>query len=172
MVKPRCVVLRSLATRALAVLAPRPAAGSAPAFLQLFPCTPNAALAGSRLLGILDPADELIAGQRRDVLPGIERRGVGDQRLTQVCGQFMYDPTGQSLVAHWSMVLSGGTSLTIGSWDYPRRGRHQLVPKEIERYALGPEVYCGTAVGRPVASVQHTATHHTRCGIMSARFHA
>jgi hypothetical protein len=54
--------------------------------------SPDAALSGGRLLGILNPADELVAGQRRDVLPGIECRGVDDQRLTQVRGQLMHPP--------------------------------------------------------------------------------
>ena len=69
-------------TGAVAVLASRPAAGPALALLQLLLGPPNAALSGALLFGILDPADELVAGQGRDVLPGIECRGIGDQRLT------------------------------------------------------------------------------------------
>jgi hypothetical protein len=72
-------------TGAVAVLAPRPAAGPALAFLQLFPRSANAAFSGRLPLGILNPADELVARQGRDVLPGIERRGAGHQRLAQVC---------------------------------------------------------------------------------------
>ena len=68
----------------IAVLAPRPAAGPALAILQLLLCPANAAFSGRLLLGILDPADELVARQGRDVLPGIECRGVGHQRLAQV----------------------------------------------------------------------------------------
>jgi hypothetical protein len=57
------MVLRGLRPAcALAVLAPGPAAGPALAFLQLFLRSPNAALAGGLLLGIFDPADELVAG--------------------------------------------------------------------------------------------------------------
>src|SRR5689334_8386446 len=56
-----------LPTVALAVLAARPAAGSAHAFLELFAGATDAALAGRLLLGVLDPADELVARQRRDV---------------------------------------------------------------------------------------------------------
>ena len=85
---------------ALAVRAARPAAGPALAFLQLLLGPPNAARSSGHLLGILDPADELVAGQGRDVLPGIECRGVGDQRLAQVRGQFMHHPTGQPRAAH------------------------------------------------------------------------
>ena len=95
-----------LSAGALAVLAPRPAAGPALAFLQLLLGAPNAALSGGLLLGILDPADELVAGQGRDVLPGIKCRRVGDQRLTQVRGKLMHHPAGHSLAAHGSMVAS------------------------------------------------------------------
>src|SRR5258705_5147777 len=69
----------------LAVLAPRPTAGPALAFLQLLLSPANAALSGRLLLGIVDPTDELVARQGRDVLPGSERRAVGDQRRAQVC---------------------------------------------------------------------------------------
>jgi hypothetical protein len=54
---------------------------------------------GHLLLGILDPADELVSGQRRDVLPGIQCRRAGDQRLAQVCGKLVHYPTGHSLAA-------------------------------------------------------------------------
>lgn len=99
---------RLLPATALAVLTSRPAAGPALAFLQLLLGPPDAALSGGLLLGILDPADELVAGQGRDVLPGIECRRVGDQCLTQVRGQFMHHPPGHSLAAHWPIVVSRG----------------------------------------------------------------
>jgi hypothetical protein len=67
---------------ALAVLAPWPAAGSTLAFLELLLRPANAAFPGRVLLRVLDPADELIAGERSDVLPGVECRGIGEQRLT------------------------------------------------------------------------------------------
>ena len=71
---------------AVAMIAPRPAAGPALAILQLLLGPANATFSGRLLLGILDPADELVARQGRDVLPGIECRGVGHQRLAQVRG--------------------------------------------------------------------------------------
>lgn len=77
-----------------------PAAGPALAFFQLLLGPPDAALSGRILFGILDPADELVACQRRDVLPRSERRGVGDQRLAQVPGQLVYHPAGQLFAAH------------------------------------------------------------------------
>ena len=89
-----------------AVLAPRPAAGPALAFLQLFLGPPNAALSGHLLLGVLDPADELVASKGGDVLPGIERRGVRDQRATKVHGQFMHHPTGHRFAGHRPIVVS------------------------------------------------------------------
>ena len=95
---------RLLPTGALAVLAPWPTAGASLALLQLLLGPPDAALSGLLLLGLLDPADELVAGQRRDVLPGIERRGVGDQGLAQVTREFVHHPTGHSRTAHWATV--------------------------------------------------------------------
>ena len=56
------------------MLAPWPAAGTAKALLELLAGPPDTALARGLLLGILDPADELVARQGGDVLPGIERR--------------------------------------------------------------------------------------------------
>ncbi len=100
------VPYRPLPTVALAVLAPGPAAGTALAFLELLLGAPNAPLSGGFLLGVLDPADELVAGQGSDVLPGIECRCVRDQRLTEVRRQLMYDPTGHALATHRHMVVS------------------------------------------------------------------
>src|ERR1700733_11775388 len=94
------------------MLAARPAARPPLPFLQLFPRPPDTALARSLLLGILDPADELVAGQGRDVLPGVECRGVGDQRLAQVSGELVHHPAGESLGAHEPMVLSRAARLT------------------------------------------------------------
>jgi hypothetical protein len=70
----------ALSAGALAVPAPWPAAGPALAFLQLVLGPADAAFSGHLLLGVLDPANELVSGQRNDVLPGIECRRVGDQR--------------------------------------------------------------------------------------------
>ena len=91
---------RQLPAGALAVRATWPTAGPALAFLQLLLGPSNSALSGHLLLGILDPADELVAGQGRYVLPGIECCVVADQRLAQVRGQLVYHPTGNSLAAH------------------------------------------------------------------------
>jgi hypothetical protein len=85
---------------AFAVVAPRPAAGPTLAFLKLLLGPANAAFSGHLLLGILDPADELVAGQRRDVLPGSERYRVGDQRFAQVFRKVVNHSTGHSLAAH------------------------------------------------------------------------
>jgi hypothetical protein len=53
---------RALPAGVVAVLAPRPTAWPALAFLQLLLGPPDTALPGGLLLGILDPADELVAG--------------------------------------------------------------------------------------------------------------
>src|SRR6187549_2859957 len=91
---------------ALAVHAPRPAAGSALAFLQLFPRAANAAFSGRLLLGVLDPADELVARQGGDVLPGVERRGAARQRRAQVRRERVHHSTGKSLAAHTARVVA------------------------------------------------------------------
>src|SRR5216117_2046089 len=85
---------RLLSAGKVTVVAPWPAAGPTLAFLQFLLGPANAAFSGHHLLGILDPADELVAGQRRDVLPGIESRGVGDQRLAKVFWKFVHHATG------------------------------------------------------------------------------
>src|SRR6185295_12131161 len=84
--------------------ASRPAAGPALALFELLPGPADATRPGRLLLGILDPADELVARQRRDVLPRIERRVAGDQHLAQVRGQLVHDSTGHSLAAHTATV--------------------------------------------------------------------
>src|SRR3984893_9676350 len=98
-----------LSAGALAMLAAWPAAGPTLSFFQLLLGPANAAFSGHLLLGILDPADELVAGQRRDVLPGIECRGVRDQRLAQVSGKLVHHPTGHSRAAHRGTVANLGT---------------------------------------------------------------
>src|SRR5207302_6514778 len=90
----------SLSAGALAVPATWPAAGPTLAFPQLLLGPANATFSGHLLFGILDPTDELVAGQRRDVLPSSECRRVGDQRLAQVCGNPVHHTTGHSLAAH------------------------------------------------------------------------
>src|ERR1035437_8522435 len=91
---------RLLSAGVLAVPAPWPAAGPTLALFKFLLGPANAPFSGHLLFGILDPADELVAGQRRDVLPGIECRGAGDQRLAQVSGKLVYRSTRHSRAAH------------------------------------------------------------------------
>ena len=99
---------RLLSADALAVLASWPAAGPTLAFLQLLLGPTNAAFSGHLPLGILHPADELVTGQSRDVVPGIESRGVGDQRLAQISWKLVHHPTGHSRVTHRPTVVGQG----------------------------------------------------------------
>ena len=95
---PRTCVLAG----ALAVLAPWPAAGPALAFLELLLGPPNAALAGCLLLGILDPADQLV-GFRDSRSPGADY-GYGDRRIVVVPA------------AAWPVVARGGLDrLTVAA---------------------------------------------------------
>ena len=134
----RVVDAHVLALRAVAfaVLAPRPAAGSALARFQFLLCPANAALSGQLLFGILDPTDELVATQGRGVLPGGERRGVGDKRLAQVCGQLVHRPTGHTL-AHRATVAGR------------RRARFTIVQRRCSQHRLGQVVlWCCRRSGR------------------------
>ena len=101
---------RLLSAGALPVLAPWPAAGPTLAFLQLLLGPANAAISSCLLLGIFDPANELVAGQGRDVLPGIECRGIGDQCLAQISWKLVHHPTGKSRAAHEATIASRGKS--------------------------------------------------------------
>ena len=89
----------------LAVFAPWPAAWSPLPFLELLLGAADPSFSGRLLLGILDPADEFVAGERRDVLPRVERFRVGDQRLAQVSRQPVHHPTRNSRSAHTSTVV-------------------------------------------------------------------
>jgi hypothetical protein len=92
---------KPLSACALAVLAPRPTTGPTLAFFKLLLGPANAAFSSFLLLGIFDPADELVAGQRRDVPPGSECDRVGDQTLAQVSWKLVHCPTGDSRATHW-----------------------------------------------------------------------
>jgi len=111
--------LRPLSACALAVLAPWPAAGPTLAFLELLLRSANAAFPGHLLLGIFDPADELVAGQRRDVLPGIECCGVCDQRLAQVRWKLVHHPTGNARTAHRATVACQGIPIIFWAARVP-----------------------------------------------------
>ena len=85
---------------ALSVTASGPAARATLAFFQLLLRPANAACSGHLLLGVVDPANELVARQRRDVVPGLECRRIRDERLAQVCGEDMHHPAAHSLRTH------------------------------------------------------------------------
>src|SRR6185312_9555754 len=106
-----------------AVLAARPAARSAHAFLQFFLGSPDAAFARFLLLGVFDPADELVARQRRDVLPRRERGGVADQCGSQVRGQLVHDAARHSLAAHEVRVAADGSSVPLSPPIFSARSR-------------------------------------------------
>src|SRR5579863_10461421 len=94
------VSVRSRASGALAVCATGPTTGSPHAVFQLLLSSPDAALTGLLLLGLLDPADELVAGERRDVVPRRERRRVLDEGQAQVPRELVDHTTGHARTAH------------------------------------------------------------------------
>lgn len=106
--------------------APGPAAGTPLAFFQLLLGPADAPLSGRRLLGVLDPTDELVARQRRDVIPRSQSRGVGDQRVTQVGGQPMHHPAGHLAMTH-RHLFSARISSSWRRW-INRGGVHYSTP--------------------------------------------
>src|ERR1700684_4387882 len=108
----------SISARALAMLAPWPATRPPLTFLQLLLRPAYAAFSGHLLLGVLNPANELVPSQGSDVLPRIERREIGDQRFSQISWKFVHDPARDSLAAHEPTVadpLNISTSPFVGS---------------------------------------------------------
>jgi hypothetical protein len=97
-------ILRVLAAGALSVATSWPATGPTLAFLELLPGSANATFSRFLLLGILDPADELVASQRGDVLPGVESCGIGDQRHTKISGKLVDHSTGHTRATHRTTV--------------------------------------------------------------------
>jgi hypothetical protein len=115
---------KSLSAGALAVRAPWPATGPTLAFFKLLLGPANAAFSSFLLLGIFDPADELVAGQRRDVPPGGECGRAGDQTLTQVSWKLVHYPTGDTRATHRDTVATQTlrstvrTGLRLSSWVF------------------------------------------------------
>ena len=83
-----------LSAGAFAVPAPRPAARPTLAFLEFLPGAANTAFSGLLLLGILDPADELVAGQRRDVLQASRAVGLAISAVRRSAGSLCTTPPG------------------------------------------------------------------------------
>lgn len=142
------------------MLTPGPAARPALTFLELFLGAPNPARSGGLLLGILDPADELVARQGRYVLPNVKRRGAGEQSLAQVPGQFMYHPAGHSLGAHTPIVVSAVGPSLVGM---PRCGRRQ------EESASRAGGHARPRTAYTVAAISlHAGSGTRRCGASDA----
>lgn len=77
----------------------------------------NTALSGLGLLGILDPADEFVARQGRDVVPRREGCGVGNQGRSQVGRQLVHHPAGDPLIAHRPTVAADSKAVRDASAD-------------------------------------------------------
>jgi len=69
---------------AFAMTAPGPAARAPHAVLELFLSPAYPPLSRRGLLRVLDPADELVASERCDVVPSLESDRVGEERGAQV----------------------------------------------------------------------------------------
>ena len=86
------------------MLTPWPAAGPALALFEFFAGAAHPAFSRLLLLGVLHPADELVARQGRDVLPGVERSNTGNQSMARIVGKFVRYPTGHPLASHEATV--------------------------------------------------------------------
>ena len=159
---PRCAANRAdlapvfdvrlrLTPRALSMFAAGPAARPALPLLQLLLRPADATRPGRWLLGILDPADELVASQRSDVHPRGERRAVPDQRLPKICGKLVHDTAWNSLGAHGANVERNAL--------FANGRRKRLAPSTVKRPLAGSS--CVEAL--PARSL-HIGTHLTRDG--------
>lgn len=99
---------------ALSVRAARPTARSALSPFELFLSSSDAPLAGRRLLRVFNPADELVASQRRDVVPSLQRRRVTDKRGAQVGRKLMNYATGHRYSGH-TPILPRRNGVTVES---------------------------------------------------------
>jgi hypothetical protein len=87
---------------------------------------------GHLLLGVLDPADELVAGQRRDVLPGIECRGVAIKSKDLSPGMTAVGPPGTK---HGGTRRHEAQLLTTPAAAWPK----SAAPRSRERSLAGHE---------------------------------
>jgi hypothetical protein len=95
-----------LLTGSLSMCAARPTTGTALTLFEFFLGPTNPPLACHLLFGVIDPANELIASERRDVPPRIEGGIVRDERATQIGREFMDHATRYPLSAHLSRLTA------------------------------------------------------------------
>ncbi len=117
----------------LSVAASRPATGAAHPLLELLLGATDSALARLLLLRIFHPTDELVTGQRRDVLPDIERHLITEERSSQVDREFVNHSSRNSLTSHRAKIAPGGSEIS-------RRCRQQR-----NRATAGREARCRAA---------------------------
>ena len=123
---------------------PGPAAGSSHALLQFLLPSANTTFPGDLLLGILDPADELIASHGREIRPGGECHGIADQALAQVSWKLVHHPTGQTWSAHSVTVVTPGVTdlhcnitATVRSGSVASHCRRLETPSARDRLCIG-----------------------------------
>jgi hypothetical protein len=73
-------------------------------FFELLLGSANTTFTSHLLLGVLHPADELVASERRDVAPSVKGVRIGDQRSAQIYRKLVDYPTGYLLLAHSERV--------------------------------------------------------------------
>src|SRR5689334_15777542 len=80
--------------------AARPTARPTLTFFELLLRPPDAAFSRLFLLRILDPADELVAGERCDVEPSLERGRVREKRGAQILRKLVDDSARDASLGH------------------------------------------------------------------------
>jgi hypothetical protein len=95
------------------------------ALLQLFASSAYATFSGHCPFGVLNPTYELVSSKGCDVHPGVERRGVGNQRVAQIPREFVDDTSRDSLAAHEARV-AGELENAIARHDRSGAHGHQL----------------------------------------------
>ena len=124
---------------ALTMGAPRPAAGSTHAIEKFLLRPSNTAFSGCWLLGILDPADELIPGKRGDVFPCLKSHRISDKGAVQVGWQSMGHPTGDSDPEHTKTVSDPSNTVNKGVRRLSLRAHHRHTRNHIRQppFSLG-----------------------------------
>ena len=77
-----------------------PTTWTALSLFEFFLCAPDSSCPCRDLFGIIDPTNEFVAGERCDVIPGLESRTIRNQGAPQVGGKFMDHATGYTSCVH------------------------------------------------------------------------
>lgn len=128
--------------------ATRPTARTTLTVFEFFLGPTDPTFAGGRSLGVLDPTDELVPSEWRDVLPRRERGVVRDQRVTQITWEIVDDPTRHTL--HGDTLLADGSAVCrspgAGSTAHRVNGNTPLIAHSDGGLTAGKALFDGVQV--------------------------